>query len=173
MPQPELSEPLNVLYRIKRGLVGYISYLAACQMDTALSEYTLYEPILRILTARGYRAACEVAAPGMPRTGSGDLKRIDFEATKEGSKFALEVKWARRRVIRVAGDIEKLAAYREANQTAHAFLCVFGKESVINDVAPTACDEVGRKVVADLGITKFACRIFAPRPNRSLATAKP
>ena len=50
-------EPRNVLYRIKRGLAGFVSYLAACEMNQAFSEYVLYEPILRILTARG-PAAC-------------------------------------------------------------------------------------------------------------------
>jgi hypothetical protein len=44
----QLREPNNVFYRIKRGLSGYVSYLAACEMNTAFSEYVLYEPILRI-----------------------------------------------------------------------------------------------------------------------------
>lgn len=61
-----LREPLNVLDRIHRGLAGYVSYLAACEMNTAFSRYVLYEPVLRILTARGYSAQCEVGAPGMP-----------------------------------------------------------------------------------------------------------
>ena len=76
MPQPPLHEPLNVLYRIKRGLVGYISYLAACEMNTALSEYSLYEPVLRILTARGYNAACEVEASGMPHAKRGGERQL-------------------------------------------------------------------------------------------------
>ena len=42
MESPEtLTEPLNVLYRIKRGLAGYVSYLAACEMNEAFSEYVL------------------------------------------------------------------------------------------------------------------------------------
>jgi hypothetical protein len=56
-------ERTDVLYRIKRGLSGYASYLAACQMNESFSEYVLYEPILRILTARpGTYADCEVRA---------------------------------------------------------------------------------------------------------------
>ena len=50
----QLSEPKEVLYRIKRGLSGYVSYLAACEMNESFSEYVLYEPILRVLTAQGY-----------------------------------------------------------------------------------------------------------------------
>jgi hypothetical protein len=34
----EPPEPNDVLYRIKRGLAGYISYLAACEMNVAFSE---------------------------------------------------------------------------------------------------------------------------------------
>jgi hypothetical protein len=38
---PPLPEPANVLYRIKRGLSGYVSNLAACEMNESLSEYVL------------------------------------------------------------------------------------------------------------------------------------
>jgi hypothetical protein len=55
------SQPGNVLHRIKRGLRGYVSYLAACEMNEAFSEYVLYEPILRIITARSYTVRCEYA----------------------------------------------------------------------------------------------------------------
>jgi hypothetical protein len=59
----ELPEPIDALYRIKRGLAGYVSYLAACEMNESFSEYILYEPILRILTARDYSVECEVECP--------------------------------------------------------------------------------------------------------------
>src|SRR3954454_16855623 len=89
------TEPGNVLYRIKRGLAGYVSYLAACEMNDAFSEYVLYEPILRILTARGFSVKCEVAAPGVVRLPRGESKKIDFVATRtDGQHFALEVKWS-------------------------------------------------------------------------------
>ena len=35
---PANQEPDNVLFRIKRGLSGYVSYLAACEMNQAFSE---------------------------------------------------------------------------------------------------------------------------------------
>jgi hypothetical protein len=62
----------NVLRRIKRGLAGYVSYLAACEMNSSFSEYILYEPILRILTACGYKAICEKECPGFDKNTSGD-----------------------------------------------------------------------------------------------------
>jgi hypothetical protein len=52
MANQSYREPLNVLSRIQRGLSGYVSYLAACEMNSTFSEYVLYEPILRILRAR-------------------------------------------------------------------------------------------------------------------------
>lgn len=52
------QEPDNLLDRIKRGLAGYVSYLAACEMNDAFSEYVLYEPILR--TFDGPRVSCGV-----------------------------------------------------------------------------------------------------------------
>src|SRR3990172_5624178 len=90
-----LSEPNNVLFRIKRGLAGYVSYLAACEMNESFSEYVLYEPILRILTAQGYTVKCEVACPGIEQPQRGDRKKLDFTASKDDIRFALEVKWAR------------------------------------------------------------------------------
>lgn len=64
------TEPSNALYRVKRGLCGYVSYLAACQMNQAFSEYVLYEPILRVLMARQFVVECEYECPGIkqPKT---------------------------------------------------------------------------------------------------------
>jgi hypothetical protein len=95
-PLESQAEPSNVLFRIKRGLSGYVSYLAACEMNSAFSEYVLYEPVLRILTARGYKVQCEFPCPGLPKSACGDHKRIDFEVTSHDQRFALEVKWAKR-----------------------------------------------------------------------------
>src|SRR6267378_2397236 len=115
----ELPEPNNVLYRIKRGLAGYISYLAACEMNQAFSEYVLYEPILRILTARGYEVECEVACPGLSKNdGKGDLKRIDFVAKGHGIKFAVEVKWAKKKKLDVKNDLEKLCWFQRCNSAS-------------------------------------------------------
>jgi hypothetical protein len=85
-----------VIRRIKRGLVGYVSYLAACEMNKSFSEYVLYEPILRIMTARGYLVETEVECPGVTQPKKGDKKRLDFVARGYGFTFAIEVKWAKR-----------------------------------------------------------------------------
>ena len=74
MPTSKKREPGDILFRIKRGLCGYISYLAACDMNVAFSEYVLYEPILRILSARGYIVDCEVKCPGVTQPKQGDKK---------------------------------------------------------------------------------------------------
>lgn len=44
MASEQLQEPDEVLYRIKRGLSGYVSYLAACEMNESFNEYVLHEP---------------------------------------------------------------------------------------------------------------------------------
>lgn len=72
---PPRPEPENVLYRIQRGLAGYVSYLAACEMNEAFSEYVLYEPMLRILTARHYAVNCESANTGLPKLPNPDNSR--------------------------------------------------------------------------------------------------
>ena len=90
-----LDDLSDILFRIKRGLAGYVSYLAACEMNQAFSEYVLYEPILRILTARGYEVECEVACPGLSKNdGKGDLKRIDFVAKGQCAKPRLKASLA-------------------------------------------------------------------------------
>jgi hypothetical protein len=165
---PRLPEPKDVLYRIKRGLAGYVSYLAACEMNVAFTEYVLYEPVLRILTARGYTARCEVICPGIPQPDRGDRKRIDFEAERENVHFALEVKWAKRRRIDVENDYIKLLGFCRTVSGGRSFLCVFGRESNIRnvDLVPNTFAEVGRPVFADFGITKYGCRIFEPLPSK-------
>jgi hypothetical protein len=105
-----LQEPNDVLYRIKRGLSGYVSYLAACEMNEAFSEYVLYEPILRVLTARGYAVQCEVPCPGIQQPTTGDRKKLDFVARGNGLIFAMEVKWARNSKPSLKQDLLKLAA---------------------------------------------------------------
>lgn len=167
------SEPVNVLYRIKRGLAGYVSYLAACEMNESFSEYVLYEPILRILTARRYDVECEVACPGIQHSATGDKRRLDFVAKGPTCSFALEVKWAASRRIDVDKDYLKLAAYRaaQAGNTNRAFLCVFGKKSDIMSIELRSSGtfaERGNPVVAEFGVTRFGCRIFEVSPNKAL-----
>ena len=104
-----MASPQYVLRRIKRGLVGYVSYLASCDANPAFSEYVLYEPILRILLSQHFTVSCEVVCPGIVQPAkAGDKKRLDFVAEIPGLKLALEVKWAKQRRIDVKKDLAKL-----------------------------------------------------------------
>lgn len=157
-----LPEPNDVLYRIKRGLAGYVSYLAACEMNESFSEYILYEPILRILTARGYVVECEVTCPGIKQPKTGDKKKLDFVARNNGLSFAIEVKWAKAVKPNIADDLAKLRGYRNSDKSWRAFLCIFGTKSYITKLKlPTGVlKERGSCVIADFGKTKFACRMY-------------
>ena len=158
-------EPRDVLYRIKRGLSAYVSYLAACEMNEAFSEYVLYEPILRVLTARGYTVQCEYECPGIERKGPGDKKRIDFFATKDDVQMAIEVKWAANSKPKLEKDIEKLKAFHAQNKDGFPMLCIFGKESVLSnfEIDESLFKEWGTQRVADLGVTRYGCRFFRLR----------
>ncbi len=157
-----LSPTIDVLYRIKRGLSGYISYLAACEMNEAFSEYVLYEPALRILTARGFHVKCEYPCPGFNKNGPGDYKKIDFVAMGNTEKFAIEVKWVKKAKINVSVDVEKLQKFNEHNHTSRAFLCVFGRKSHIENLSlgKNGLKEQGKAVYAEFGVTKYGCRIY-------------
>lgn len=167
-----LPEPEDVLFRIQRGLSGYVSYLAACEMNPSFSEYVLYEPILRILTARGYYVQCEVEAPGVKHPKKGDRKRLDFVACGNGVRFALEVKWAQSLKLDIARDFEKLAAFRKKGkkQDERAFLCVFGRQSNIQSVVlkPAIPSQPLDIVVAGLKKTRFGCRVFEVSPSNAM-----
>lgn len=158
----ELPEPRNVLYRIKRGLAGYISYLAACEMNEAFSEYVLYEPILRILTARRYAVQSEVPCPGIPQPKTGDKKKLDFVASSGKLTCAIEVKWAQQRKIIIESDLEKLSACLKAKPSWRAFLCVFGRKSFITELVlkQNGLRELGKPVIAEFGTTRFGCRVY-------------
>ena len=123
----------DALSRVQRGLCGYVSYLAACEMNQAFSEYVLYEPILRILTSRNYTVLCEYECPGIDQPLTGDKKRLDFYAERADSTWALEVKWAKATRLNVSGDTEKLRAFLESRRNASAFLLVFGRKSHIHN----------------------------------------
>ena len=162
----KLEEPTDVLYRIKRGLAGYVSYLAACEMNKAFSEYVLYEPVLRILMARSYAVDCEVECPNIQHAATGDKKRIDFVAQGHSLHFALEVKWARSNCPSIQRDVEKLQAFREAHFGARAFLCIFGLHRHLVDVQ-LECGhfrERGNAVYADFRRTQYGCRIYELAP---------
>jgi hypothetical protein len=152
----------DALYRVKRGLSGYVSYLAACEMNESFSEYILYEPILRILTARGFHVKSEVPCPGIQKVGPGDFKKIDFVATHSRGSFSLEVKWAKARRVNDQIDVVKLLSFIESGDNRRGFLCVFGRRSVIQGVsfASGTHIEQGNPVYAEFGVTRFGCRIF-------------
>ena len=156
------DEAREVLFRVQRGLCGYISYLAACEMNQSFSEYVLYEPILRILTARGYEVKCEYECPEIVQPKKGDKKRLDFYAEGERSKIALEVKWAKSEKIDITRDIEKLKAIVESEPQTFPLLLVFGRQSFLEKVNVTThhFSEWGKPVYADLRKTKYGCRIY-------------
>jgi hypothetical protein len=134
-------------------------------MNQAFSEYVLYEPTLRILTARRFVAQCECVCPGFMGATAGDKKRIDFVVSapwSNGDCFALEMKWAKDRRVNVVNDVEKLKRYRVANPEHSAFICVFGRQSFLADLQlkPSDLIERGRPLYADLGRTKYGCRTF-------------
>lgn len=155
-------EPMDALYRVKRGLAAYVSYLAACEMNQAFSEYVLYEPILRILTSRGYTVTCEFECPGITQPKRGDRKRIDFHALGHNVEMALEVKWAKSHNPSIARDVEKLEAFAAVRPNGIALLCVFGRKSHLEHFSPQAKNfrERGKAIYADLRKTRYGCRIF-------------
>jgi Holliday junction resolvase len=159
---PTNPEPKDVLFRIKRGLAGYISYLAACDMNQAFSEYVLYEPILRILTARGFSVDCEYECPGIKHPTQGDRKRIDFRATGHDLELAIEVKWAKSEKPNIKRDVEKLQAFIATRPQALALLCVFGRKTYLEviELQGGAFKERGTALYADLKKTRYGCRIF-------------
>ena len=155
----KVKEPVDVLYRIKRGLAGYVSYLAACEMNQAFNEYVLYEPMLRILTARGYTVQSEVICPGVEQPKRGDKKKIDFVARRNKKlTCAIEVKWARTKKPSIDSDLEKLSGCIRADPTWKAFLCVFGRKSHVAELALTSnLQEQGKPVIAEFGKTRYSC----------------
>lgn len=156
------AEPRDVLYRIKRGMAGYVSYLAACEMNEAFSEYVLYEPILRILMARGYTVACEYECPGVAQPPKGDKKRLDFRATGHGLELAIEVKWTKAAKPDLDSDLAKLHGLATARPASIPLLVLFGRESYLTKFASpdAALKERGDAVVAAFGTTRYGCRIF-------------
>ncbi len=156
------TETAEVLYRMKRGLSAYVSYLAACEMNEAFSEYVLYEPIVRILTASGYTVKCEFVCPGIDQPLVGDKKRLDVYAYKGDSRFALEVKWAKSSKPNVSSDIKKLRALLSVEPDTLPLLCVFGRKSHVEFLKLELGKnrERGKFICADFGITRYGCRVF-------------
>ncbi len=131
-------------------------------MNEAFSEYVLYEPMLRILMARGFTVKCESPCLWLDKTGSGDYKKIDFVVTGNDLHFAIEVKWAKQSKLNVANDHKKLVSFRKEHQDARAFLCVFGRQSYLENIEfnVSGFTERGKAIYADLRKTKYGCRFF-------------
>jgi hypothetical protein len=131
-------------------------------MNEAFSEYILYEPMLRILATQGYTVECEYAPVEWQTGQRGDHKRIDFYATRDALKFAIEVKWAQAASLNVREDFLKLEAIHQIVPDSRSFLCVFGKMSNIQDIRLIDGNfkEVREPVYADFKKTKFGCRIY-------------
>jgi hypothetical protein len=162
MTNRKKEEPGDVLFRIKRGLCGYVSYLAACDVREAFSEYVLYEPILRIMKARGFKVNCEVPCPGVKQPKRGDKRKLDFYATGHSREMAIEVKWVTQSGLSIDRDLEKLRGVLATKQDAYPLLCVFGRKSFIEeiDLSDYGFVEKGHPVYADLKRTRYGCRIF-------------
>lgn len=162
----EHKEPTEVLYRLKRGLAGYFSYLSACEMNEAFSEYMLYEPMLRIINARGFDAKCEYPCPGSYSPRRGDKKRIDFHVEGKELTFCVEAKWAKNSRIDLKEDCGKLELYCKNIENAKAFVLVFGRMTFLKNLELDNLTrgfyfrERGTPVFALFGRTKFGCRIF-------------
>lgn len=161
-PRYGSEETKDVLFRIKRGLVSYVSYLAACEMNEAFSEYVLYEPILRILMAQQFHVECEVECPGIVHAPVGDRKRLDFVASNDKIEFAIEVKWVKSPHSSIRGDTEKLRAYVDARPHSLGLLCMFGRQSQLDQfkLPRGLFRRRGGPIVAELIKTKFACSIY-------------
>lgn len=100
--------------------------------------------------ARGFLVECEAECPGVVQPNRGDKKRLDFDVSGHGLRFAIEVKWAKAPGehnqgprdpnlqpwrLDVASDHEKLLSYLNHHAGARSFLCVFGRESHITTLA--------------------------------------
>jgi len=175
-----LKEPYASLFRIQRALAGYVSYLAACDVNVNFTEYILYEPILRVLMTQKFKVNCEVSCTKILKNDKdAHLKRIDFVAKKRKLCFALEVKWAGpkkrnrarnvvNRTLNVEKDHEKLEAFHQKYPDSNSFLCVFGTYNNINKIrlSPDSFTEpngVTTKlppIYASFKKTQYGCRIY-------------
>lgn len=170
------SPTVEALFRVKRALVGHVSYLAACDVNTVFSEYILYETVFRALSGQGLDVKCEVPCDWLPNLAGGDRKRIDFRASNPGTDMAIEVKWMKNATIDVQNDVLKLTQFLDQFPGIRAFLCIFGVASNISNARPSAFTgadaahlntyprvEVGNICIADLSVTRFSCRVFEIR----------
>ncbi len=131
-------------------------------MNQSFSEYVLYEPILRIFTARCFTVESEVICPGVTQPARGDKKRLDFFVNGYERELAIEVKWVKHRGLSINSDIEKLQGILSSNPKVYALLCIFGRRSFIESIDLTGKGfiERGEAVYAEFKTTRYGCRIF-------------
>lgn len=147
-----------VLNPICRGLVGHISYLAACKTSTVYSEYLLYEPLLRIAIAQGYRPQCEVPVGKTP--GKGDHKRIDFRLESPQEIVTIEVKWIKSRRPNISKDVDKLREH-SLKEPAYGYVLLFGPSGYFWKLNPRytgKCVSRGRLVEWNAGKTRYSAQ---------------
>jgi hypothetical protein len=98
----------------------------------------------------------------MPQAATGDLKKIDFDVTGHGLRFAIEAKWAKRAPLDAKNDYEKLMAFHRAIPTSRSFFCVFGVKSVIQNMRLRngTFTERGNPVFAEFGVTRYGCQMY-------------
>lgn len=150
----------SILNPICRGLVGYVSYLAACKNSTIYSEYLLYEPLLRIAQAQGYGSRCEVPVDMISLT-KGDKKRIDFVLWSDREILSIEVKWIKSSRPEVSNDVKKLIAYNKQSGAA-GYVVFFGRAHFFEKLKPKADHDAmsrGKDVYWDSGKTKY-CAVW-------------
>lgn len=152
----------NILNRLQRGLSGYISYLAACDMNPVFTEYLLYEPILRILLSQRFKVKCEYRLPHFT-VDAGGIKRVDFVATRRKQTLAIEVKWLKKRQIDTSSDRKKLIFFQQSNPKSSCVLCVFGRKSFLQEykVGDSDFKERGKAVYAEFRTTRYGCRLYS------------
>lgn len=170
------SRPYSILNPICRGIVGYISYLAACSGHTVYSEYILYEPIMRIAQSKSFKVQCEYPLP-KPKNDNkennskrGDNKRIDFYLSKKDEEknenigLGIEVKWIDKKLKpkNLKNDIEKLKSFSEQKH-AHGYLVLFGldkhfEENKLKEISKLSKSS-GKKINFD-GKTNYAACWF-------------
>lgn len=155
---------MDHLSYVRRGISAYVSYLAACGVSDVLSEYVLYEPIMRILNSRRLMVSCEHECPGVKEGRRGDKERIDFRAIspkQPNRSFAMEVKWLRGKSVNLTRDLKKLKSYVSVNQTHHGIVLIFGEEQYISAYGPpNTIVEIGEATYSSLGKTKYGARTF-------------
>lgn len=166
------QELKDVFFRIKGGLPSYVSYLSACGMFDAFSEYVLYEPILRILKANNWHVETECEAPGVEQPPTGDKKRIDFVAkSSQGTLFALEVKWVKAKAknkndeLPILRDVEKLAGFKTTHPDSFPLVCVFGQTKHMKSIklTPGTFKKRGQTITVDVLRTRYSCAIYELR----------